>query len=162
VALLRTFSGESRGHVQVYFGTVASSIGYVKSGNLRALAVTGATRSDALPDIPCVGEFVPGYEGSNWQGIGAPRNTPTEIIDKLNKEINGTLADPKMKARLADLGSTPFVNSPADFGKFIADFTEKWGQDNPGSQYKGRLRPDDKRSSITADTRMRGPRSMTG
>jgi len=116
------------GQVQVYFGALGSSIEYVKSGNLRALAVTGATRSDALPDIPSVGEFVPGYEASGWQGIGAPRNTPTEIVDKLNKEINAVLADPKMKARLADLGSTPFVNSPADFGKFIAEFTERWGK----------------------------------
>src|SRR5262249_33163205 len=116
------------GQVQVYFGALGSSIEYVKSGNLRALAVTGATRSDALPDIPSVGEFVPGYEASGWQGIGAARNTPTEIVDKLNKEINSVLADPKMKARLADLGSTPFVNSPADFGKFIAEFTERWGK----------------------------------
>src|SRR5262245_26806795 len=116
------------GQVQVYFGTLGASVEYVKSGNLRALAVTGATRSDALPDIPRVGEFVPGYEASGWQGIGAPRNTPTEIVDKLNKEINAALADPKMKARLADLGSTAFVNSPADFGKFIAEFTERWGK----------------------------------
>jgi tripartite-type tricarboxylate transporter receptor subunit TctC len=116
------------GQAQVYFGALGSSIEYVKSGNLRALAVTGATRSDALPDIPSVGEFVPGYEASGWQGIGAPRNTPTEIVDKLNKEINAVLADPKMKARLADLGSTAFVNSPADFGKFIAEFTERWGK----------------------------------
>jgi tripartite-type tricarboxylate transporter receptor subunit TctC len=116
------------GQVQVYFGALGSSIEYVKSGNLRALAVTGATRSDALPDIPYIGEFVPGYEASGWQGIGAPRNTPTEVVDKLNKEINAALADPKMKARLADLGSTPFVNSPADFGKFIAEFTERWGK----------------------------------
>jgi tripartite-type tricarboxylate transporter receptor subunit TctC len=116
------------GQAQVYFGALGSSIEYVKSGNLRALAVTGATRSDALPDIPSVGEFVPGYEASGWQGIGAPRNTPTEIVDKLNKEMNAVLADPKMKARLADLGSTAFVNSPADFGKFIAEFTERWGK----------------------------------
>jgi tripartite-type tricarboxylate transporter receptor subunit TctC len=116
------------GQVQVYFGALGSSIEYVKSGNLRALAVTGATRSDALPDIPSIGEFVPGYEASGWQGIGAPRNTPTEIVEKLNKEINAVLADPKMKARLADLGSTAFVNSPADFSKFIAEFTERWGK----------------------------------
>jgi tripartite-type tricarboxylate transporter receptor subunit TctC len=116
------------GQAQVYFGALGSSIEYVKSGNLRALAVTGATRSDALPDIPSVGEFVPGYEASGWQGIGAPRNTPTEIVDKVNKEVNAVLADPKMKARLADLGSTAFVNSPADFGKFIAEFTERWGK----------------------------------
>jgi tripartite-type tricarboxylate transporter receptor subunit TctC len=116
------------GQAQVYFGALGSSIEYVKSGNLRALAVTGATRSDALPDIPSVGEFVPGYEASGWQGIGAPRNTPTEIVGKVNKEVNAVLADPKMKARLADLGSTAFVNSPADFGKFIAEFTERWGK----------------------------------
>ena len=81
-----------------------------------------------MPDIPCVGEFVPGYEASGWQGIGAPRNTPTEIVDKLNQEISAALADPKMKARLADFCSTAFVSSPADFSKFIAEFTEKWGK----------------------------------
>ena len=107
------------GQAQVYFGALGSSIEYVKSGNLRALAVTGATRSDALPDIPCVAEFVPGYEASGWQGIGAPRNTPTEIVDKLNKEINAVLADPKMKARLADLGSTAFVNRPPTLGSSL-------------------------------------------
>ena len=95
---------------------------------MRALAVTTATRSDALPDIPTVGEFVPGYEASAWFGIGAPKNTPAEIIDKLNKEINAALADPNMKARLADLGGMVLVGSPADFGKLIADETEKWGK----------------------------------
>ena len=95
---------------------------------MRALAVTTATRSEALPDIPTVAEFVPGYEASGWQGIGAPKNTPTEIIDKLNKEINAALADPKMKARLADLGGTALPGSPADFGKLIAEETEKWGK----------------------------------
>jgi tripartite-type tricarboxylate transporter receptor subunit TctC len=95
------------GQVQVYFSTLPGSIGYIKAGNLRALAVTSATRSDALPDIPTVGEFVPGYEASAWQGIGAPKNTPVEIVDKLNKEINAALADPKIKSRLADLGACP-------------------------------------------------------
>jgi tripartite-type tricarboxylate transporter receptor subunit TctC len=95
---------------------------------LRALAVTTATRSDALPDIPTVGEFVPGYEASNWNGVGAPKGTPAEIIDKLNKEINAGLADPKIKARLADLGGTVLALSPSEFGKLIADETEKWGK----------------------------------
>ena len=94
------------GQVQVMFPTTVSSIEYIRAGRLRALAVTTATRSDALPDIPTVGEFVPGYEASSWYGIGAPKNTPAEIVDKLNKEINAGLADPKMKARLADLGGT--------------------------------------------------------
>jgi tripartite-type tricarboxylate transporter receptor subunit TctC len=90
--------------------------------------VTDATRVDVLPDIPTVGGFVPGYEGTGWQGVGAPRNTPAEIIDKLNKEINAGLADPKIKARLADLGGTVFASSPADFGTFVAEYTEKWGK----------------------------------
>ena len=105
-----------------------SSIEYIRAGKLRALAVTTATRSEALPDIPTVGEFVPGYEASAWFGIGAPKNTPAEIVDKLNKEINAGLADPKIKARLADLGGTVLAGSPADFGKLIADETEKWGK----------------------------------
>jgi tripartite-type tricarboxylate transporter receptor subunit TctC len=116
------------GQVQVTFVATVSSIEYIRAGRLRALAVTAATRSDELPGIPTVGEFVPGYEASVWYGIGAPRNTPVEVIDKLNKEINAALADPKMKARLADLGGTPLVISPADFGKLIADDTEKWGK----------------------------------
>ena len=115
------------GQVQVLFiGT--ETIGHIKSGKLRALAVTTATRLDLLPDIPTVAEYLPGYEVSARFGIGAPRNTPTDIIEKLNKEINTALADPKLKARLADLGSTPFPGSPADFGKHIADETEKWGK----------------------------------
>jgi tripartite-type tricarboxylate transporter receptor subunit TctC len=109
------------------FGASGSSIGHIKAGRLRALAVTTATRSEAFPDIPTVGEFLPGYEASNWYGIGAPRNTPVEVIDKLNKEINAGLADPKIKARLADLGADVLALSPADFGRFIADETEKWG-----------------------------------
>ena len=116
------------GQVQVMFATMSSSIEYVRSGKLRALAVTTATRSPVLPDIPTVAEFVPGYESSFWTGVGAPKNTPAEIVDKLNKEINAALADPKMKARLADLGATALPSSPADFGKFIADETEKWGK----------------------------------
>jgi tripartite-type tricarboxylate transporter receptor subunit TctC len=95
---------------------------------LRALAVTTATRSDALPDIPIVGEFVPGYEASTWFGVGAPKATPAEIVERLNKEINAGLADPKIKARLADLGGDVLALSPADFGKLIADETEKWGE----------------------------------
>jgi tripartite-type tricarboxylate transporter receptor subunit TctC len=116
------------GQVQVMFPPTVSSIGYIRSGSLRALAVTAATRSDALPDLPTVSEFVPGYEASFWTGIGAPRNTPTEIVEKLNKEINAGLADPKLKARFADLGARVSVGSPADFGKFIADETEKWAK----------------------------------
>ena len=116
------------GQVQVMFGSMPSSIEYIRAGKLRALAVTTATRSEALPDIPTVGEFVPGYEASAWYGVGAPKNTPAEIIDKLNKEINAGLADPKMKARLADLGGTLLPGSPADFGKLIADETEKWAK----------------------------------
>jgi tripartite-type tricarboxylate transporter receptor subunit TctC len=116
------------GQVQVYFPGTVSSIEYIKTGRLRALAVTTATRSDALPDIPTVGEFVPGYEASGWFGVGAPKNTPAAIIDKLNKEVNAALADPKMKVRLADLGGMVFPGSPAEFGKLIADATEKWGK----------------------------------
>ena len=116
------------GQVQVMFASMPSSIEYIRAGKLRALAVTTATRSEVLPDIPTVGEFVPGYEASFWTGIGAPKNTPAEIVDKLNKEINAALADPKMKARLAELGGTALPGSPADFGKLIADETEKWGK----------------------------------
>ena len=116
------------GQVQVAFASMPSSIEFIRAGTLRALAVTTATRSEVLPDVPTVGEFVPGYEASAWYGIGAPKATPAEIVDKLNKEINAALADPKMKARLADLGGTPFLGSPADFGKLIADDTEKWGK----------------------------------
>jgi tripartite-type tricarboxylate transporter receptor subunit TctC len=115
------------GQVQVYFATTVASIEYIRAGRLRALAVTTATRSDALPDIPTVGEFVPGYEASTWYGVGVPKNTPAEIVDKLNKEINTALADPKIKARFVDLGGDVLAHSPADFGKLIADETEKWG-----------------------------------
>ena len=116
------------GQVQVCSPRMPASIEYIKAGKLRALAVTTATRSEALPDVPTVGEFVPGYEASSWYGVGAPKNTPAEIVDKLNKEINAALADPKIKARLADLGGTALAGSPADFGKLIADETEKWGK----------------------------------
>ena len=116
------------GQVQVLFATMSSSIEYVRAGKLRALAVTTATRSSVLPDIPTVAEFVPGYESSFWTGVGAPKNTPAEIVDKLNKEMNATLADPKFKARLADLGGTALSGSPLDFGKFVADETEKWAK----------------------------------
>jgi tripartite-type tricarboxylate transporter receptor subunit TctC len=116
------------GQVQLYFGTTASSLEYVIAGKLRVLAVTIERRLDALPDIPAVAEFVPGFEASQWYGVGAPKNTPPQIIDKLNKEINAGLADPKMKARLADLGGTVLAGSPADFGKLIVDETEKWAK----------------------------------
>ena len=116
------------GQVQVMFVTTSASIEHIKAGKLRPLAVTTAARSEALPDIPTVGEFVPGYEGSNCFGLGAPRGTPTEIVEKLNREINAGLADPKIKARFADLGGTVLPLSPADFGKLIADETEKWSK----------------------------------
>jgi tripartite-type tricarboxylate transporter receptor subunit TctC len=116
------------GQVQIIFVTTASSFEHIKTGRLRALAVTTATRSDALPDVPTVGEFVPGYEASAWFGVGAPKATPAEIVEKLNKEINAALADPNMKARLADIGGTALAGSPADFNKFIAEETEKWGK----------------------------------
>jgi tripartite-type tricarboxylate transporter receptor subunit TctC len=116
------------GQVNVMFDAVISSIDHIRAGELCALAVTGATRLEVLPDIPTVGDFVPGYGSSVWNGIGAPKNTPAEIIDKLNKEINAAVADPKFRARLADLGSTPFASSPADLRKLIADETEKWGK----------------------------------
>jgi tripartite-type tricarboxylate transporter receptor subunit TctC len=107
---------------------MTSSIEYIRAGKLRALAVTTATRSEALPDIPGVSKLVPGYEARGWTGLGAPKNTPIEIIDRLNKEINAGLADPRNKALFADLGATMFPASPADFGKFIVDETEKWGK----------------------------------
>jgi tripartite-type tricarboxylate transporter receptor subunit TctC len=116
------------GQVQVNFGPMSSSIGYIRAGKLRPLAVTMATRSEALPDVPTVGDFVPGYESSGFFGIGAPRNTPSEIIDKLNKEINAGLADPALKIRFADLGTVAMPMTPADFGKLIVEETEKWGK----------------------------------
>ncbi len=116
------------GHVQVMFDAVSSSIAYIRAGQVRALAVTTATRLDALPDLPTVGDFVPGYEASAWFGVVAPKNAPAEIIERLNREINAALADPVMKARLADLGGTPLPGSPADFGKLIVAETEKWAK----------------------------------
>jgi tripartite-type tricarboxylate transporter receptor subunit TctC len=116
------------GQVQVMFEGLTSSIGYIRAGKLRALAVTSVHRSDALPEIPTVGEFVPGYEASGWFGLGAPKNTPAPIIDTLNGEIDAELADPTMKARIADLGGSPMSMTPAAFGKFIADETEKWAK----------------------------------
>jgi tripartite-type tricarboxylate transporter receptor subunit TctC len=116
------------GQVQVCFSGMVSSIEYIRTGKVRALAITTATRLESVPEIPTVGDFVPGYEASGWQGVGAPKNTPTEIVDILNKEISAILADPKVKARLADLGGTVLALSPAEFGKFIADETEKWGK----------------------------------
>jgi tripartite-type tricarboxylate transporter receptor subunit TctC len=116
------------GQVQVSFVSVPGSIGYVTSGKLRALAVTTETRSPALPNVPTVGEFVAGYEASTWYGVGAPKKTPAEIIEKLNKEINAGVADPELKVRFADLGGIAIAGSPDDFGKLIADETEKWGK----------------------------------
>jgi tripartite-type tricarboxylate transporter receptor subunit TctC len=116
------------GQVQVMFDTLITSIEHIRAGKLRPLAVTAATRVEVLPDIPTVGEFVPGYEAVGWQGVGAPRTTSVEIIDKLNKEINAGLADPRIKARIADLGYTVLASSPADFGRFIAAYTEKWAK----------------------------------
>src|SRR5205809_1780517 len=116
------------GQVQLFFGTPASSLEYVRTGKLSALAVTIERRLDALPDIPAVAEFVPGYEASGWFGVGAPRDTPVEIIGKLNREINAGVADPWMKARLADLGGIALTGSPSDYGKLIVEETEKWGK----------------------------------
>jgi tripartite-type tricarboxylate transporter receptor subunit TctC len=116
------------GQVQVMFASMPSSIGYIRAGQLRALAVTTAMRSAALPDLLTVGEFVPGFEASQWYGIGVPKGTPAEIVDKLNKEINAGLADPKIKVRLADLGGTVLAGTPGDFEKLIADETEKWAK----------------------------------
>ena len=116
------------GQVQVMFPTVPSSIEYVRAGKLRALAVTTAMRSEAFPEIPTIGDFVPGYESSAWLGLGAPKNTRAEIIDKLNREINAGLADPTLKTRFADLGGVPMPMTSADFGQFIAAETEKWGK----------------------------------
>jgi tripartite-type tricarboxylate transporter receptor subunit TctC len=116
------------GQVQVVFGTTTASIEHIKAGKLRALAVTTARRAEALPDIPPMGDFLPGYEASFWVGFGAPGNTPVQIIQMLNKEINAALAEPKMKARIAELGSEPLPGSPAEFGKLLAEETEKWGK----------------------------------
>jgi tripartite-type tricarboxylate transporter receptor subunit TctC len=116
------------GQVQVLFDPMPNPIEYIKAGKVRPLAITSATRSEVLPDLPTMGEFVPGYEASFIFGIGAPKNTPAEIVDKLNKEINAALADPKTKVRLADMGGAVFSGSPAEFGKLLADETEKWAK----------------------------------
>jgi tripartite-type tricarboxylate transporter receptor subunit TctC len=113
------------GQVHVMFATPLGSIEFIREGKLRALAVTGSTRSHALPDVPTVGDFLRGFEVNGWSGVGAPRNTPAEIIEKLNKEINAGLADTRLKARLADWGGVPMPMTPAELGKFIADETEK-------------------------------------
>jgi tripartite-type tricarboxylate transporter receptor subunit TctC len=114
--------------VHVMFTPMSPAIPHIRAGKLRALAVTTALRSDVFPDVPPVSKFVPGYEASSWYGICAPRNTPVEVIDKLNKQINAGLADAKIKARLADLGGTILSGSPEDFGNLLASETEKWGK----------------------------------
>ena len=116
------------GHVQVYFGATSGSIEYIKAGTVRALAVTTAARSELLPDLPTVDDFLPGFEATGWLGIGAPKNTPAVIIDRLNREINAALADPKMRARFAELGATPLAGSPASFGELLAEETAKWAK----------------------------------
>src|SRR5262249_54656363 len=116
------------GQVQVFFDPMPNPIEYIKAGKVRPLAITTATRSEALPDVPTVSEFVPGYEGSFWFGVGAPKATPADIVDKLNKEVNAALDDPKMKSRLADLGGTVLPGSPADLRKPISEETKKWAK----------------------------------
>src|SRR5262249_52435621 len=116
------------GQVQVMFDPLPSSIEHIKAGRLRALAVTSEARFEVLPELPTVADFLPGYEASGLYGVGAPRNTPVAVIDKLNREINAALADPNIKARLADLGAVALAGSPADFGKLIADENEKWAK----------------------------------
>jgi tripartite-type tricarboxylate transporter receptor subunit TctC len=116
------------GQVQVYFGTTPASIEHVRAGRLRAIAVTTAARLDLLPDLPTVSGVVPGYEATGWWGIGAPKGTPADVIERLNGDINAALADPALKARIADLGGTALIGSPADFGRLIAEETEKWGK----------------------------------
>jgi tripartite-type tricarboxylate transporter receptor subunit TctC len=110
------------------FATTPATTDYIATGKLRALAVTTASRAEMLPDLPPVGDFVPGYEASQWYGMSAPNNTPAQIVDRLNKEINTALADPKMESRFADIGGEPLPGSPAEFGKLIAEETEKWGK----------------------------------
>jgi len=116
------------GQVQVMIDPLPASIEHIRSGSLRPLAVTTPTRFPALPDLPTVNEFIPGFVADTWYGAGVPAKTPAEIIDKLNREINASLADPKMKARIAELGATVLTGSPADFGRMIAEETEKWGK----------------------------------
>jgi tripartite-type tricarboxylate transporter receptor subunit TctC len=124
----QVFPAMLAGEAQVYFGPLLSSIEYIRAGKLRALAVTTTTRSQALPDVPALSEILPDYEASGWYGIGAPKNTPAGIIETLNAAVGASTADPKFKARLADLGVTAFSGSRADFGKLIADETEKWAK----------------------------------
>jgi len=124
----QAFTAVLAGEAQVFFGPLLSWIEYIRTGKLRALAVTTATRSEVLPDVPVLSETLPGYEVSAWFGIGAPKNTPDEIIERLNKDVTASIADPKFIARLASLGGTVLAGSPAEFGKFIADETEKWGK----------------------------------
>jgi tripartite-type tricarboxylate transporter receptor subunit TctC len=122
------FADMIAGRIQVMFSTVPTALEHIRAGTLRAMATTAATRLEVLPDIPTVAEFVPGYESSAWWGVGAPAKTPAEIVNRLNKEINAGLTDPGLKARLADLGGTPLTGSPAEFGRLIAEETEKWGK----------------------------------
>jgi tripartite-type tricarboxylate transporter receptor subunit TctC len=121
-------AGLMAGQAQVTFETTLSSLGFIRSGKLRALAVTTSSRSPVLPDVPSLSEFVPGYEMSTWYGIGAPSGTPIDIVNKLNKEVNAALADPRMGARLSELGAIPLPGSPADFGGLIAQETAKWAK----------------------------------
>jgi len=144
------------GQVQVTFGTTASTIAYIRAGTLRALAVTTATRSEALPDLPTIAEFVPGYEASAWFGVGAPRNTPTEIVNKLNTEINACLADPSLKARLVDLGGITLAGSPADFARLIVEETAKW------ARRRGRVAARGARAAAAGDAGSRVPRQLVG
>jgi tripartite-type tricarboxylate transporter receptor subunit TctC len=125
---MQAVTDQIAGQIQVGFDAMPTTIEQARAGKLRALAVTTATRSPALPDIPSVGDFVPGYEASSWHGVGAPKTTPAEIVEKLNKEINAGLANPTLKARIADLGGVPMPMTPSDFGKLIVDETEKWGK----------------------------------
>jgi tripartite-type tricarboxylate transporter receptor subunit TctC len=116
------------GQVQLMFSVMPETIEFIRAGKLRALAVTTASRSEQLPEVPSVSEFVPGYEASSWYGVGVPKGTSAEIVDKLNQAVNAALAEPKMKARFADLGGMLLPGTPADFGKFIAEETEKWAK----------------------------------
>ncbi len=125
---VQVFPALLAGEAQVYFGPLLSSIGYIRDAKLRALAVTTTTRSQALQDVPAVSETLPGYEASGWYGIGAPKSTPAEVIERLNKEVNAAIADPKLQARFANLSATALAGSPADFAKLIADETKKWGK----------------------------------
>ncbi len=125
---VQVFPALLAGEAQVYFGPLLSSIGYIRDAKLRALAVTTTTRSQALQDVPAVSETLPGYEASGWYGIGAPKSTPAEVIERLNKEVNAAIADPKVIARLAEIGGVPLPMTPVQFGQFVADETEKWAK----------------------------------